>query len=101
MNFISDNWHVAPRGYEAFHTDCAGRFKCHRCNWILGMEESACRYGGWMWIYWISSCGQPSKGGPPSCGLGKEFITRRIYKMLGFVTLSLIKSVVLLDYFSY
>jgi hypothetical protein len=37
----------------------------------LRMEEKACRYGGWLRIYWISSRGQPTGGGPPAFGVGR------------------------------
>jgi hypothetical protein len=36
----------------------------------LRMEEKASRYGGQLRIYWISSRGQPTRGGPPAWGLG-------------------------------
>jgi len=32
-------------------------------------EETASRYGKWMQIYWISSQGQLTWGGPPACRL--------------------------------
>jgi hypothetical protein len=36
----------------------------------LRMEEKISRYGGWLLMYWISSCGQPTRGDPPAWGLG-------------------------------
>jgi len=36
----------------------------------LWMQETASRHVGWLRIYWISSPGQPTKGGHPACGLG-------------------------------
>jgi hypothetical protein len=36
----------------------------------LQMEEKASRYGGQLRIYWISSRGQPTRGGSPAWGLG-------------------------------
>jgi hypothetical protein len=29
----------------------------------LRVEETSTRYVGWLWIYWISSCGPPTWGG--------------------------------------
>jgi hypothetical protein len=37
--------------------------------------ETAAGYGGRMLIYGKSSCGQPTKGGPPAWGLGKVLKT--------------------------
>jgi hypothetical protein len=41
----------------------------------LRMEETPSRYGGWLRIYWISTRGQPTRGGPPACGLGVGLTT--------------------------
>jgi hypothetical protein len=35
----------------------------------LRMEETPSSYGGKLRIYWISSRGQPTRGGPPAWGL--------------------------------
>jgi hypothetical protein len=44
---------------------------------VLGLrvKETASRYKGWLQIYRISSCGQPTAGGPPVWGLGGELTT--------------------------
>jgi hypothetical protein len=36
----------------------------------LRMEEMPSSFGGQLWIYWISSRGQTTRGGPPAWGLG-------------------------------
>jgi hypothetical protein len=33
------------------------------------MEEKAVRYGGWLYIYWMSSFGQSTRGGSPTSEL--------------------------------
>jgi hypothetical protein len=45
------------------------------CVLRLRMEEKASRYGGQLRIYWISSRGQPTRGGPPAWGLGRGLTT--------------------------
>ena len=40
------------------------------CGWRNGL-----RYGGELRIYWISSRGQPTRGGPPAWGLGEVLTT--------------------------
>jgi hypothetical protein len=40
------------------------------CGWRNGL-----RYGGYLRINWISSRGQPTKGGPPAWGLGEVLTT--------------------------
>jgi hypothetical protein len=40
------------------------------CVLRLRMEEMATIYGGYLGMYWISSRGQPTGGGPPGRGLG-------------------------------
>jgi hypothetical protein len=43
---------------------------------VLGLRiETASRYGGLLRIYWISSSGQPTVGGPPAWGLGRGLTT--------------------------
>jgi hypothetical protein len=44
---------------------------------VLGLwiKKTASRYGGYMRIYWISSRGQPTVGGPPAWGLGGGLTT--------------------------
>jgi hypothetical protein len=37
----------------------------------LGMEDMTSRYGRWLWMYWISSHGEPTRDGPPAWGFGK------------------------------
>jgi hypothetical protein len=37
-----------------------------RGEWRNGLQ-----YGGWLRIYWISSRGQPTRGGPPALGVGR------------------------------
>lgn len=41
----------------------------------LWMNGTASRYGGWLWTYWICSCGQLKMGGPPAWELDIELIT--------------------------
>jgi len=36
------------------------------CDFRLRMEENTSRHGGLLRIYWISSCGEPTMGGPPT-----------------------------------
>jgi hypothetical protein len=43
----------------------------------LRMEETPSSYGGKLQIYGISSCGQPTRGGPPPWGLGVGLATHR------------------------
>jgi hypothetical protein len=40
------------------------------CGWRNGLQ-----YGGQLRIYWISSRGQPTRGGLPAWGLGEELTT--------------------------
>jgi hypothetical protein len=40
------------------------------CGWRNGLQ-----YGGSLRIYWISSRGQPTRGGPPAWGLGEGLTT--------------------------
>ena len=40
------------------------------CRWRNGLQ-----YGGQLWINWISSRGQPTRGGPPAWGLGEALTT--------------------------
>ena len=40
------------------------------CGWRNGLQ-----YGGNLWIYWISSRGQPIRGGRPVWGLGEVLTT--------------------------
>ena len=40
------------------------------CGWRNGLL-----YGGQLWINWISSRGQPTRGGPPAWGLGEVLTT--------------------------
>jgi hypothetical protein len=64
--------------------DCCNRFSS-MLGWSLvttawhvlrlRMEETPSRYGGWLQIYWISSCRQPTRGGPPAWGLGVMLTT--------------------------
>jgi len=41
----------------------------------LRMEETASRYGGYLWMYWVSSHAQPTRCGPPAWGLGEGLTT--------------------------
>jgi len=40
------------------------------CGWRNGLQ-----YGWYLRIYWISSRGRPTRGGPPACGLGEVLTT--------------------------
>ena len=42
------------------------------CGWTNGLE-----YGGGVWIYLISSRGQPIRSGPTACGVGEVITPRR------------------------
>jgi hypothetical protein len=52
----------------------------------LWMEGTASRCGGYLRIYWISSRGQPTRGGPQAWGLGlttphrKNYLVTKIHK---------------------
>jgi len=48
----------------------------------LQMEDTPSRYGGWLLIYWISSCGQPIRDGPPTWGLVEGLTTHFKKKQL-------------------
>jgi len=44
------------------------------CGWRNGLQ-----YGGLLWINWISSCGQPTRGGTSAWGLD-EVLTTPLHK---------------------
>jgi hypothetical protein len=59
---------------------------------VADRGEGLLTYGGWLRMYWISSCSQPTGGGPPAWGLGrgqqpphqkKLYMLWIIYKCLG------------------
>jgi len=52
----------------------------------LRMEETAYRYGRYMWTYWISSRGQPTSGGPPARDLRTKTPYRKKKSLLRNVT---------------
>jgi len=39
----------------------------------LRVEEKASRYGRQLRMYWVSSSGEPTRGGPPTWALGEGF----------------------------
>jgi hypothetical protein len=45
--------------------------------WVLRlwMEETPSSFEGKLWIYWISSRREPTRGGPPAWGLGVGLTT--------------------------
>jgi hypothetical protein len=45
------------------------------CVLRLRMEETPSSFGGWLRIYWISSRGQPTRGGLPAWELGVGLTT--------------------------
>jgi hypothetical protein len=56
---------IQTRYFSYFGSDCEP-FHPLYLSTSLRMEEIAFRYGGWPRIYWISSRGQPTRGGPPA-----------------------------------
>jgi hypothetical protein len=49
----------------------------------LPIKETACRCGEQLQIYLLSSCIQPTRGGPPDLGLNDELATSHRKKNLG------------------
>jgi len=52
------------------------------CILGLQMEDMASRYRGYLQTYWISSYGQPIKGGSPAWGLDEGLTTPHCKKNL-------------------
>jgi len=54
-------------------------------RWVLchhGMARPQVADGGYLRIYWISSCGQPTRDSPPAWRLGVGLTTSRLKKVI-------------------
>jgi hypothetical protein len=53
----------------------------------IRMEETVSTCGGYMRMYGLCSYGQPTKGGPPTCGLGGGLTTPHMWALVNMVRL--------------
>jgi len=89
---------IPPLTQYVFMTRCLVKHRDKTAWRVLGfrMEESVSRYEALLRMYWITSSGQPKRGGPSTSGLGDGLTIRHRKKtcVLQNVTQGLIRAVV-------